>query len=162
MHPFKDIKIGLADGIVFIYGNADTGLFINGIFNVAGQFGTFVNILVLGQRLEERRVAEAFQSVENGDKSKEISPKGSIPAPAKSITTVVFLSDTPNSIRTPAASNLVNDQNTTAKVFDLNGNLVWSGNKDQALNADGTLRLNLRQGMYLVKTKNATMKTIKK
>ena len=104
----------------------------------------------------------AVQSVENGDKSKEISPKESIPAPAKSITTVVFLSDTPNSIRTPAASNLVNDQNATAKVFDLNGNLVWSGLKGQALNADGTLRLNLRQGMYLIKTKDTTAKAIKK
>ena len=104
----------------------------------------------------------AVQSVENGDKSKEISPKESIPAPAKSITTVVFLSDTPNSIRTPAASNLVNDQNATAKVFDLNGNLVWNGSKGQAMNADGTLRLNLRQGMYLVKTNASTIKAVKK
>ena len=104
----------------------------------------------------------AVQSVENGDKSKEISPTETISAPAKSITTVVFLSDTPNSIRTPAASNLVNDQNATAKVFDLNGNLVWSGLKGQALNADGTLRLNLRQGMYLVKTNASTIKAVKK
>lgn len=57
---------------------------------------------------------------------------------------------------------VANDLNATAKVFDLNGNLVWSGNKDQALNADGTLRLNLRQGMYLVKTKDTTAKAIKK
>ena len=104
----------------------------------------------------------AVQSVENGDKSKEISPTETISAPAKSITTVVFLSDTPNSIRTPVASNLANDQNATAKVFDLNGNLVWSGLKGQALNADGTLRLNLRQGMYLIKTKDTTAKAIKK
>ncbi|MBR2272094.1 MAG: T9SS type A sorting domain-containing protein, partial [Fibrobacter sp.] len=60
------------------------------------------------------------------------------------------------------ASNLVNDQNATAKVFDLNGNLVWSGLKGQALNADGTLRLNLRQGMYLVKTNASTIKAVKK
>ena len=101
------------------------------------------------------------QSVENGDKSKEIAPQETISLPAKSITTVVFFSDTPSSIRTPVASNLIDDQNATAKVFDLNGNLVWSGLKGQALNADGTFRLNLRQGMYLVKTKNATMKAVK-
>ena len=52
--------------------------------------------------------------------------------------------------------------NATAKVFDLNGNLVWSGLKGQALNADGTLRLNLRQGMYLIKTKDTTAKAVKK
>ena len=104
----------------------------------------------------------AVQSVENGDKSKEISPKESIPAPAKSITTVVFLSDTPTGIRTPVASGLINDMNATAKVFDMNGNLVWTGLKNQALNTDGSLRLNLRQGMYLVKTKSSTVKAIKK
>jgi hypothetical protein len=103
----------------------------------------------------------AIQSVENGDKSKEIAPQETISLPAKSITTVVFFSDTPSSIRTPVASNLIDDQNATAKVFDLNGNLVWSGLKNQAMNDDGTLRLNLRQGMYLVKTKNATMKAVK-
>ncbi|MCI6437396.1 T9SS type A sorting domain-containing protein, partial [Fibrobacter sp.] len=59
-------------------------------------------------------------------------------------------------------TNFASDMNATAKVFDLNGNIVWSGNKDQALNADGTLRLNLRQGMYLIKTKDTTAKAIKK
>nr|WP_298768805.1 glycoside hydrolase family 30 beta sandwich domain-containing protein [uncultured Fibrobacter sp.] len=55
-----------------------------------------------------------------------------------------------------------NDRNMPAQVFDLNGNLVWSGIKGQALNADGTLRLELRQGMYLVKTKTTTVKAVKK
>ena len=63
---------------------------------------------------------------------------------------------------TKAPKFAVNDRFAPAKVFDLNGNLVWSGIKGQALNADGTLRLNLRQGMYLVKTKNSTVKAVKK
>ena len=57
---------------------------------------------------------------------------------------------------------VANDRFAPAKVFDLNGNLVWSGIKGQALNADGTLRLDLRQGMYLVKTNSSTVKAIKK
>ena len=41
------------------------------------------------------------------------------------------------------------------------GNLLWSGIKSQALNADGTLRLDLKKGMYIVKTKATTVKTVK-
>ncbi|MBO7511742.1 MAG: T9SS type A sorting domain-containing protein, partial [Fibrobacter sp.] len=63
---------------------------------------------------------------------------------------------------TKAPEFVANDRFAPAKVFDLNGNLVWSGIKGQALNADGTLRLDLRQGMYLVKTKSSTVKAIKK
>jgi O-glycosyl hydrolase len=55
-----------------------------------------------------------------------------------------------------------NDHLAPAKVFDLNGNLVWSGLKGAALNADGTLRLELRQGMYIVKTSASTVKALKK
>ena len=51
--------------------------------------------------------------------------------------------------------------NATAKVFDLNGNLLWTGIKGEALNANGTLRLNLRKGMYIVKTKTSTVKAVK-
>ena len=50
------------------------------------------------------------------------------------------------------------DLNMEAKVFDLNGNLLWTGIKNQALNADGSLRLDLHQGLYIVKTKASTMK----
>ena len=53
------------------------------------------------------------------------------------------------------------DMNAIAKVFDLNGNLLWTGIKSQALNADGTLRLDLRKGMYLVKTKASIVKAVK-
>ena len=63
---------------------------------------------------------------------------------------------------TKAPKFVANDRFAPAKVFDLNGNLVWSGLKGQALNADGTLRLDLRQGMYLVKTKSSTVKAIRK
>lgn len=54
------------------------------------------------------------------------------------------------------------DLNKEAKVFDLNGNLLWSGIKGQALNADGTLRLDLKKGMYIVKTNASTMKVVRK
>lgn len=127
----------------------------------------------------------AVQSVEGGDKSKEITAGTSISAPAKSITTVVFVSSTkkeesgnkdpsgknsndpasdqgPAAIYAPVASGLVNDQNTVARVFDLNGNLLWVGAKNQALNADGALRLDIRQGMYIMKTKASSVKVLKK
>ena len=102
----------------------------------------------------------AVQSVENGDKSKPVTAAATLDAPAKSITTVVFTSTT-TAIKNLRA-DLASDMNAPAKVFDLNGNLVWSGIKGQALNADGTLRLDLRQGMYLVKTKSSTVKALKK
>ena len=95
---------------------------------------------------------------ENGSSKITFNSNGSGVYISKIIATGCGGSSAIKNIRTNFASNM----NANAKVFDLNGNLVWSGNKDQALNADGTLRLNLRQGMYLVKTKNATMKTIKK
>ena len=57
---------------------------------------------------------------------------------------------------------VVNESNPPVKIFNLNGNLVWTGLKSQALNADGTLRLNLRQGMYIVKTKASSFKALKK
>ena len=37
----------------------------------------------------------------------------------------------------------------------MNGNLLWTGIKSQALDVSGKLRLNLRKGMYLVKTKTS-------
>ena len=51
--------------------------------------------------------------------------------------------------------------NESAKVFDMNGNLLWTGIKSQALDVSGKLRLNLRKGMYLVKTKTSTVKAVK-
>ncbi|PWJ62781.1 MULTISPECIES: glycosyl hydrolase [unclassified Fibrobacter] len=55
-----------------------------------------------------------------------------------------------------------NDSRMIAQVFDLNGNMVWTGLKGQAMNADGTLRLNIRQGAYILKTKLGVVKAIKK
>ncbi|SHL10673.1 glycosyl hydrolase [Fibrobacter sp. UWEL] len=55
-----------------------------------------------------------------------------------------------------------NDSHMIAQVFDLNGNLVWTGLKGQALDVDGTLRLNIRQGAYIIKTKLGAAKAIKK
>lgn len=54
------------------------------------------------------------------------------------------------------------DLNSTAKLFDLNGNLVWTGLKNQAVNANGTLKLDVRQGAYILKTNSSTIKAIKK
>ena len=103
-------------------------------------------------------VPNGLAEAENGSSKITFNSNGSGVYISKIIATGCGGSSAIKNIRTNFASNM----NANAKVFDLNGNLVWSGNKDQALNADGTLRLNLRQGMYLVKTKNATMKTIKK
>ena len=84
---------------------------------------------------------------ENGSSKITFNSNGSGVYISKIIATGCGGSSAIKNIRTNFASNM----NATAKVFDLNGNLVWSGLKGQALNADGTLRLNLRQGMYLVK-----------
>lgn len=54
------------------------------------------------------------------------------------------------------------DSHMPAKLFDLNGNLLWSGIKSQAMDDNGLLRLNVRQGTYLLKTQSRTVKAIKK
>ena len=56
----------------------------------------------------------------------------------------------------------VNDSKVQAHVFDMNGNLVWKGAKSEAFNANGTLSLEIRQGMYIVKTKYGSMMAVKK
>lgn len=56
----------------------------------------------------------------------------------------------------------VNDSKVQAHVFDMNGNLVWKGAKSEAFNANGTLRPEIRQGMYIVKTKYGSMMAVKK
>ncbi len=56
----------------------------------------------------------------------------------------------------------ISDSHLQAQLFDLNGNLVWTGVKSQALNANGSLNLNVRQGAYILKTRNSTVKAIKK
>ncbi len=55
-----------------------------------------------------------------------------------------------------------NSQNVRAALFDLNGNVVWKGYKNEAVNADGSLNIDVRQGMYILKTKFGTSKAIKK
>jgi len=54
------------------------------------------------------------------------------------------------------------DYAANAKLFDMNGNLLWSGIRGQALNDDGSLRLNVRQGMYLLKSKGNVVRAVKK
>ena len=77
---------------------------------------------------------------------------------AKIVATGCGSTDAIKGIRTNFAAS---DMNATAKVFDLNGNLLWTGIKSQALDVSGKLRLNLRKGMYLVKTKTSTVKAVK-
>ncbi len=62
----------------------------------------------------------------------------------------------------PSFNFQVNDSHMAAKLFDLNGNLIWSGIKTQALGANGELLLNVPQGTYLLKTNAKTVKAIKK
>ncbi len=77
---------------------------------------------------------------------------------AKIVATGCGGTDAIKGIRTNFAAN---DMNESAKVFDMNGNLLWTGIKSQALDVSGKLRLNLRKGMYLVKTKASTVKAVK-
>ena len=55
-----------------------------------------------------------------------------------------------------------NDSKMQAMIFDLNGNLVWKGLKGDALNSNGTLKPSIRQGAYILKTKNNAIRVIKK
>ncbi len=66
-----------------------------------------------------------------------------------------------SSIKGMRTNFAANDLNKEAKVFDLNGNLLWTGVKSQALNADGTLRLDLNKGLYIVKTNASTVKAVR-
>ncbi len=54
------------------------------------------------------------------------------------------------------------DSKMQAMIFDLNGNLVWKGLKGDALNSNGTLKPSIRQGAYILKTKNNAIRVIKK
>lgn len=56
----------------------------------------------------------------------------------------------------------MDDSHLQAQLFDLNGNLLWTGLKGQALNANGVLRLDVRQGAYILKTKAGATRTLKK
>ena len=56
----------------------------------------------------------------------------------------------------------INDSKAQAMIFDLNGNLVWKGLKSEALNENGTLKPSIRQGAYILKTKNNAQRVIKK
>lgn len=62
----------------------------------------------------------------------------------------------------PIRNLMASDSHMAAKLFDVNGNLIWSGVKNQAIDADGSLRLNVRQGTYLLRTKAGSVKIIKK
>jgi len=68
---------------------------------------------------------------------------------------------TGTSIKMPRRYAL-NNSNTQAMIFDLNGNLVWKGLKSEALNDNGTLKPSIRQGAYILKTNNNAMRVIKK
>lgn len=54
------------------------------------------------------------------------------------------------------------DGKMQAMIFDMNGNLVWKGMRSEALNENGTLKPSIRQGAYILKTKNNAQRVIKK
>ena len=66
-----------------------------------------------------------------------------------------------SSIKMPRRYTL-DDSKMQAMIFDLNGNLVWKGLKGDALNSNGTLKPSIRQGAYILKTKNNAVRVIKK
>ena len=66
-----------------------------------------------------------------------------------------------SAIKTPRRYTL-DDSKMQAMIFDMNGNLVWKGLKGDALNSNGTLKPSIRQGAYILKTKNNAIRVIKK
>ena len=105
---------------------------------------------------------DAVQSVENGEKSKKIALANSYTLPAKSITTFVFSGKSNGII--PAEIRLnANATNQISQVFDLQGNLLWTGKLTNAELTDGILHLqNLNTGLYLVRNGSKTITAIKK
>lgn len=65
-------------------------------------------------------------------------------------------------ISTPASKIKISDNtNAKAKLFDMNGNLLWQGTRGEALNANGKLRIDVRAGTYILKTQGSIQKAIK-
>ena len=105
---------------------------------------------------------DAVQSVENGEKSKKIALANSYTLPAKSITTFVFSGESNKVI--PAEIHLnSNATSPISQVFDLQGNLLWTGKLTNAELMDGVLHLqNLNAGLYLVRNGSKTITAVKK
>jgi len=96
----------------------------------------------------------AVQSVEGGVKSKPMDVADSYDLPDYSVTTLVYKQkEKPASIARKSVK-LNAEFSLPAKVFDLNGNLVWTGFMAEAINENGTLKLNVLQGTYILKTKD--------
>lgn len=49
-----------------------------------------------------------------------------------------------------------------AKLFDMNGNIVWQGKKSEAIGSNGKVKLNIRKGFYILKTRGNNAMTVKK
>lgn len=62
----------------------------------------------------------------------------------------------------PVRNFKADDSHLMAQVFDLNGNLVWTGLKGAAMAKNGTLRIKVNQGAYIIKTKFGIAKAVKK
>ena len=108
------------------------------------------------------KAIDAVQSVENGEKSKKIATANSYTLPAKSITTFVFSGESNRVI--PAEIHLnPNAMNQISQVFDLQGNLLWTGKLTNAELTDGVLHLqNLNAGLYLVRHGSKTITAVKR
>lgn len=101
----------------------------------------------------------AVQSVENGVKSQMIATGEEISLPGNSITTIVYQKP---GTAIPAKAALKKFSGKTT-VYDLQGNLVWSGILSESELSGETLRLQgLNAGVYLVKSPLGTVKRIKR
>lgn len=56
----------------------------------------------------------------------------------------------------------INTKNLKSALFDINGNLIWRGLYNNAIDANETLILNIPNGAYILKTKFGTKKLTKK
>lgn len=101
----------------------------------------------------------AVQSVENGVKSQEILASSELALPGNSVTTIVYRKDG------AALRSNVNFKPLSGKaqVYDLLGNLVWSGILTDRELSNGNLQLqDLNPGVYLVRSSMGIVRQVKR
>jgi len=133
----------------------------NAYVNVGGAAGSSWLDYQYGNLASATKWSETKVSLENEGQNGSTALTFNSDASGIYISKIVATGCTTTSIHKSYKFNLV-DNNAKAKLFDMNGNLIWTGVRGQAFNADGTIRLNIRQGAYILKTKNETVKAIKK
>lgn len=112
----------------------------------------------------------AVQSVENGEKSKEIPVSDSYTLPKASITTIVYSTDNVSGLKNcrfeeaegiTLQKHFATTHNVKATLFDMNGNVIWHGLQNQAINSDRHVILNIPKGSYILKTTLGTFTVTK-